>query len=187
MLPSGSGAALTDCSGHYDLLYMAQDLPPSSMAAPVETYLQYASHPNQDPVYELGVSDFMTMIPGMSYANPQQGWMSVSNGYTGSDFLTTSTPVPQCTQPLATPDTSVQPQMQSQAMYTATPAQLVPRPMQLPQELAVRSVPSACAQNLSTFQHEATGGPFRPSHWQLQPHFAEATSAAQFQTAIFRK
>lgn len=157
------------------------------MAAPVETYLQYATHPDHDPVYDLGVSDCMTMIPGMSYANVHQGWMPGSTGYAGSDFFTTPAPVSQCTQPLATPETPVQPQIQSQPVYIATPAQLVPPPVQFPQELAIRSAPTTGGQSLSSFQHEATVGPFRPSHWQLAPHFVEATSSAQFQTAIFRK
>lgn len=169
---------------------MAQDLPPSSIPAPVETYLQYASQPHQEPVYDLGVSDFMTMIPGMSYANPHQGWMSGSTGYGGSDFFATPAPVQQCAQPLAAPAAAVgppQPQMQSQSMYTATPTQLVPPPVQFPQELAIRPATHATMQSMSAFQHQSSGGPFRPSHWELEADFAHATSAVPYQTAIFRK
>lgn len=167
---------------------MAQDLPPASMPTAVPTYLQYASQPHQEPVYDLGVSDFMTMIPGMSYANPNQSWMSGSTGYAGSDFFTAPAPVQQCTQPLATPAAPAsQPQIQSQPMYTATPTQLVSPPVQFPQqELAIRTAPHASMQSLSSFQQSA-GGPFRPSHWELEPDFVQATSSVPFQTAIFRK
>ena len=179
---------LTTYSGHYDLLYMAQDIPPTSISAPVETYLQYATQPYQDPAQDLCVSDFMTLIPGMSYANQQQGWMSGSTGYAGSDFFAPSAPAQQCTQPLATPVTPApQPHIQAQPMYTATPTQLVPPPVQFPQELAIRSAPHAGMQSLSAFQQQGTGGPFRPSHWELEPDFKLATSAVQFQTPIFRK
>ena len=173
---------------------MAQDLPPSSIPAAVPTYLQYASQPHQEPVYDLGVSDFMTMIPGMSYANPNSSWLSGSaGGYGGSDFFATPAPVQQCAQPsLATsaaPTAAApQPQMQSQQpMYTATPTQLVPPPVQFPQDLAIRSAPHAPMQSLTAFQHQSAGGPFRPSHWELEPDFVQATSAVPFQTAIFRK
>lgn len=167
---------------------MAQDLPQASIAAPVETYLQYASHTHNEPVYDLGVSDFMTMIPGMSYANPHQSWMSGSTGYAGSDFFATPAPVQQCAQPLATPAApALQPQIQSQPMYTATPTSYVPPPAQLPQELAIRTVPQASMQNLPAYQPHSTGGPFRPSHYELEPDFVQATSAVPFQTAIFRK
>lgn len=168
---------------------MAQELPAASIPTSVETYLQYASHPHQEPVYDLGVSDFMTMIPGMSYATPHGAWMSGSTGYASSDFFATSAPVQQCTQPLATPAAPApQPQIQAQPMYTATPTQLVPPPVQFPQELAIRTAPHAGGmQNLSTFQSQAAGGPFRPSHWELEPDFVQATSSVPFQTAIFRK
>ena len=36
------------------------------------------------------------------------------------------------------------------------------------------------------FQHQLTG-PFRPSAWELEPEFAQATSSMPFQTSIFRK
>ena len=173
--------------GHYDLLYMPQDLPPASVPAAVSTYLQYASRPHQEPVYELGVSDFMTMIPGMSYANPHQGWMS-SSSYAGSDFFTTPAPVQQCTQAIPTPSAPApQPQMQHQTVYLpATPTHLVAPPTQMPQDLAIRAVPHASMQLHSGFQHQPTG-PFRPSAWELEPDFAQQMSQMPFQTSIFRK
>ena len=173
--------------GHYDLLYMPQDLPPSSVPAAVPTYLQYASQPHHEPVYDLGVSDFMTMIPGMSYANPHQGWMS-SSSYGSSDFFATPGPVQQCTQAMPTPSAPApQPQLQHQTVYLpATPTQLVPPPNSMPQDLAIRTVPHATMQQHNGFQPQPTG-PFRPSAWELEPDFVQATSQVQFQTSIFRK
>ena len=173
--------------GHYDLLYMPQDLPPVSVPTAVPTYLQYSSQPHHEPVYDLGVSDFMTMIPGMSYANPHQAWMSGSS-YT-SDFYATPGPVQQCTQPAPTPSVAAppQPQIQPQPVYIpATPTQLVPPTTQMPQELAIRTVSFTTVQQNPGFQHHSSG-PFRPSMWELEPDFVQATSQMPFQTSIFRK
>ena len=172
------------CRGHYDLLYMPLDLPPASVPAAVPTYLQYESQPHHEPVYDLGVSDFMTMIPGMSYANPHQSWMS-NSGYAGSDFFT---PTQHCTQPAATPSAPAsQPQMQPQPVYVpATPTPLVSPPTQMPQELAIRTVPHATMPPHPGPQHQL-GGPFRPSAWELEPDFIQAACHVPFQTSIFRK
>ena len=166
---------------------MLQDLPPVSVPAVVPTYLQYASQHHQEPVYDLGVSDFMTMIPGMSFASPHQGWMSGSS-YSGPDFFTSPTTVQQCTQPIPTPSAPPsQPQMQPQPVYLpATPTHLVPPPTQMPPELAVRTAQHAIVPPHPGFQHQPTG-PFRPSAWELEPDFAQATSSMPFQTSIFRK
>jgi len=173
--------------GHYDLLYKIEDLPVPAMAVP--TYLQYASHTHHEPVYDLRVSDLMTMIPGMSYANPHQAWMSNSS-YAGSDCFAPAAPpiqVQQCTQPLPTPVAHTpQPQIQPQPVYVpATPTHLVAPPNQLPQEMAIRTVTHATLAHPS-FQHQIAG-PFRPSAWELEPDFVQATSQMPFQTSIFRK
>ena len=163
---------------------MPQDLPPASASTTVPTYLQYASQPHHEPVYDIGAPDFMTMIPGMSYANPQQGWSS-SSSYE-SDLFGASAPVQQCSQPVPHPSVSApQPQLQRQSAYgPATPTTLVPPPSQMPQDLAIRSVPNGLPH--PGFQHQL-GGPFRPSAWELEPNFVQATSQVQFQTSIFRK
>lgn len=179
-------------SGHYDVLYKAEDIPPqhhaiSNIAIP--TYLQYASHPHQEPVYDLGVPDFMMNIPGMSFANPHQAWMSNSS-YAGSDFFSTPTPAQPCAQPVSTPVASIpQPQIQPQAVYvSATPSHhhLVAPPLQMPQEMAIRPASHAGLAHAS-FQHQVSAGPFRPSVWELEPDFVQATSHVPFQTSIFRK
>ena len=165
---------------------MLQDLPPSS--APVATYLQYASHTHHEPVYDLGVQpDFMTMIPGMSYANPHQGWMS-SSSYTDSDFFPTPAPIQPCASVISTPSAPApQQQLQTQPVYVpATPTQLVAPPNQITQEFAIRTVPHANMNAHHGFQQQMSG-PFRPSAWELEEGFAQTMSHMPFQTAIFRK
>ncbi|CAK3776283.1 Hypothetical predicted protein [Lecanosticta acicola] len=173
--------------GHYDLLYKEEDLPAPPPPQPaVPTYLQYASQ-SYEPVYDLGVSDFMTSIPGMSYANiPQGSWMSSTYG-TGSDFFTTQAPVQSCAQTVPTPSAPApQPHVQSQPVYASasTPTPMVAPPSHMPHELAIRtSVPQAAP---GTSDLHSSGGPFRPSAWQLEPDFVSATSQMPFQTSIFR-
>lgn len=172
--------------GHYDLLYMPQDLP----QLPVTTYLQYASQPHQELIYDVGVSDFMAMIPGMSYANPHQGWMS-SSSYGSSDFFATPGPAQQCTQALPTPSVPVAPQpqqIQSQPVYvSATPTHMVPPPMAMPQDLAIRTAPHASNMHTQQINQPHLDGPFRRSMYEFKPDFAQSTSHAEFQTSIFRK
>jgi len=165
--------------GHYDILYKIEDLPQQPM-----TYLQFGSHVHDDPAGELGMPDFMTMIPGMSFVNPHQAWTSHS-GY-GSDFYTSSAPVQQCVPPTPTPAPPPQPQIQPQMVYVpATPTHLVAPPTQMPQEIAIRTVPHASLAHTG-FQHQLSG-PFRPSAWELEDGFVQATSHVPFQTSIFRK
>ena len=173
--------------GHYDLLYMPQDMPPAPVPAAVPTYLQYASHPYQEPAYDLGVSDFMTMIPGMSYANQHTGWIS-SSSYGDSDFYMNAAPVQPCAQVVPTPvDPVPQPQMQPQTVYMpTTQAHLVAPPLQMPQELAIRSVShTGIPPHLDI--HDQVTGRFRPSTYQIKPEIIQATSYMPFQTSIFRK
>jgi len=174
--------------GHYDILYKAEDLPVQPMVVP--TYLQYSSVTHQEPVYDLGVSDFMTMIPGMSYATPQQAW--ASNASYGSDFFPASTTVQQCTQPLPAPAVSTaqpQLQLQTQPVYIpATPSHLVAPPIQLPQEMAVRTAPHGILAQ-SNFPHQLTSSPFRRSRfeYEMTRDFAQAPLHLPLQTSIFRK
>ncbi|KAF2763961.1 cysteine proteinase [Teratosphaeria nubilosa] len=64
--------------GHYDILYKTEDIPQS--INPV-TYLHYSTSHHYEPIQDLGVSDFMTMIPGMSYASPSSGWIQLSGPF----------------------------------------------------------------------------------------------------------
>lgn len=171
--------------GHYDILYKAEDLP--QPIPPMQTYLQYGSHMHDDPVGEVGCPDFMALIPGMSYANPHQAWMS--NSSYGSDFFATPAPVNQCVPPpIPTPAPQTQPpQVQPQPVYVSPPpTQIVPPPTQMPHEMAIRSAPSQGNVNHAGFQNHLSG-PFRPSAWELQDGFVQATSQMPLQTSIFRK
>lgn len=173
-------------SGHYDLLYTVQDLPPSSAPAAIPTYLQYASQPYHEPACDIGVPDFMTMIPGMSYANPHQAWMS-SSSYSDSDFFPTPAPIQQCAPVVPTPAPAPQPQMQPQPAYVpATPTQLVAPPTQMPQEFAIRTVAHQSMHAQPSFQPQPSG-PFRPSKWEWEHGVAETMCQIPFQTSIFRK
>lgn len=170
------------------MLYKLEDLPAPPPSATVQTYLQYGSHTHQEPVYDLGVSsmpDFMTLIPGMSYATPSQSWNLPSNYGSMSDF-SFSAQASSCTPALSTPS----PQdplshMNSQPVYASasTPTQMVPPPTQLTHDTPTRSAPHLTHD----YQLQSNGGPFRPSAWQLEPDFMQATSHAPFQTSIFRK
>lgn len=65
-------------SGHYDILYKPEQTftqPPPSQPIAVPTYLQSSLQHYEEPVMELGMSDFMTMIPGMSLLSNQSNWM----------------------------------------------------------------------------------------------------------------
>lgn len=170
--------------GHYDILYKVEDFP--QPPPPMQTYLQYGSHVDDDPAGEVGCPDFMALIPGMSYVNPHQAWMS--NSSYGNDFFATSAPVQQCLPPVQTPAPQAQPQIQPQPVYAspATPTHLVAPPMQMPHEMVIRSVPSHANHGHNGFQHQLSG-PFRPSAWELEDGFVQATSQVPFQTSIFRK
>lgn len=174
--------------GHYDLLYKTEDFPPPP--PPISAYLQFASQPYQDHVQDLGAIDFMAGIPGMSLVNPHQAWMSTSSY--GGDFFGGHAPVQQCAQPVPPPTPisvvppAPQPQLQPQPVYVpATPTHLVAPPVEMPHELAIRTV-SHGSLGHPGFQHQFAG-PFRPSAWQLEEGFMQATSHAPFQTSIFRK
>jgi len=167
--------------GHYDIMYMPQDLPPVSV--PVQTYLQYASQPYHEPAYDISMPDFMTAIPGMSFANPHQAW--VGSSYADSDFFGSSAPVQQCPQPISAPVIAApQPQLQAASVYVpAATAHLVPPPTQMPEELVIRTVPHASVSSHESFALH-TAGPFRSSQWQLQANLSQHTP---LQTSIFRK
>jgi ubiquitin thioesterase protein OTUB1 len=163
---------------------MPQDLPPATVPAAVPTYLQYSSH-YHEPVYEIDLPDFMATIPGMSFANPHQAWLS-SSSYADSDFFAAPTPVQPCAPSLPTLSTSApQPQMQSAPVFiTAPPAHMVPPPTQMPEELAIRTVPHSATSSHINSQAQISSGPFRPSHWEFECDF---TQQVPLQTSIFKK
>jgi ubiquitin thioesterase protein OTUB1 len=171
-----------------------EDLPaPLLQPQEVATYLQYASQPHHEPVYELGVSDFLTMIPGISYANTPQWGGSMSSSYgevSGASNFFVNAPQQTCAGQ-ANPTPSIptpQPQQslpQPSYVATSTPTQLVPPPSQLTHDLPIRNG-SHTALPPSDFHSQLGGGIFRPSCYQMEPGFGRISSHAQYQTAIFR-
>ncbi|OTA36076.1 hypothetical protein BTJ68_03618 [Hortaea werneckii EXF-2000] len=109
---------------------------------------------------EVGCPDFMALIPGMSYANPHQAWMS--NSSYGSDFFATPAPVNQCVPPpipTPAPAPQTQPQVQPQPVYVSPPSD----------------------PNRATTNADATrdGDPVRTFAWQSQPRrLSESTVGA---------
>lgn len=169
---------------------MPQDLPPPIPPAPqpsiVPAYLCHGSQTFQDPVFELGFADFMTAIPGMSYANPHQSWLS-STSYGGSDFF--AAPVQPFKQPVATPIAPApqpQPQpIQSAPLYApVTTAHLIAPPTQLTEALAIRTIAQPTSSSTPSFSNPANG-PFRQSLWQLETD--HSAHMLPLQTSQFRK
>ncbi|KAK5159123.1 hypothetical protein LTR04_005109 [Oleoguttula sp. CCFEE 6159] len=158
--------------GHYDILYRAEDMAPS-FATPeaIPTYLQYNQY-NQPCGPELdctGGPDFMTLIPGMSFAtdplaNAQLNWMpgpmsAPSFGF--ADFA-----------PAPTPATYV-----SANLGFAT--------------LPVPPVTHNCTvmpMSQSTLHAQGDREPFRFSAYELDPLYVAGSGRnLSFQTSIFRK
>ena len=182
--------------GHYDLLYKHEvlALPPQQnlMSAPVSTYLQYSNQSHAEPAYAIGVPDFLTSIPGMSFApTSQQNWMSTGN-FSNSDFFSPAVAQPS-PQSLPPPPTTIHQQQvqQAQPVYGPLPVQhMMAPPMQMSQELAIRAHPHSQQQHNASSPSNAfqqPGGPFRSSIWELQPDFVHVTSQVPLQTSIFRK
>jgi ubiquitin thioesterase protein OTUB1 len=133
----------------------------------------------------------MTLVPGMSYANQSQ-WSVPSTYDSASDFGFSNpfdkAPVSACTPAVPTPSASApQPPAQPATVYApANPSTtMVPPPTQLPQDMAIRTVPQVATH--PELPPQVAGGPFRPSIYQLNPDFMSASSQMPFQTSIFRK
>lgn len=181
---------LTKRSGHYDLLYKVEDLPAPVPQLAVPTYLQFASQPTE-PVYDLGVSDFMTMMPGMSYANSVHWGMSSSYGATQDFFNTT----PQmCSQTMPAPSAPApQSHIHSRPAYAAAsaPSQMVATSAQMVHDLPIRNLSHVSrTPNVSRahpdVNRRSSSGPFRPSAYELEPEVMHG-SHLPFKTSIFKK
>ncbi|WPH01714.1 Hypothetical protein R9X50_00456600 [Acrodontium crateriforme] len=162
--------------GHYDIVYKTEDVPQSTTS--VQTYLQYHNETHNEPVMDLGMSDFMTMIPGMSYAGPQQSWLPGA-GYGYSDYL--------ASPPASMPALVESPELQSrtQSMYIPTPrTQMVPPSDEMPQDMDIRS--DHHEETQPHFSGQSQTSPFRSSYYQFEPGFVSATSHVPFKTAIFK-
>ncbi|KAK4983262.1 hypothetical protein LTR50_007340 [Elasticomyces elasticus] len=164
--------------GHYDILYKPEDIQPPMLppqSAPIPTYFQFAPQP-MDHVYDIGASDFITMIPGMSFANTHAGWMS-SSPFGSSGFAPTTLPCqPQPPAPAPTP------------LYAPPPA--LPPPPPPPAQISHASdfaTPSLPPTAMPNHMPHMGNDPFRSSIWELERGFPAATTQClPFQTSIFR-
>jgi ubiquitin thioesterase protein OTUB1 len=166
---------------------MPQDLPhliPPPQPSVVPAYLYHGSQTYQDPVLDLGFSDFLTAIPGMSYAIPPQNWQS-SSICGVSDFF--GNPVQPFKQAAVTPiDPAPAPRphpIQTTPVYAApAPNHLATPTEQLSDELVVRTVPQLSFPSNISYSNT---GPFRQSLWQLETE--QQAHMLPLQTSQFKK
>jgi hypothetical protein len=181
---------------------------------PISTYLQFSTSVTHNPEQQLSqfteyneMPDFLTQIPGMSFTTPQPGWMQCS-GY-GSDFMPAPVPMQLYAQPLATsvvPVAHLQhqadvmshsayipatPSTLAQPSYSApTPSTLADSPPEHGHGLAIRTAPHTIMH--AAIQHPTfssnSNGVFRPSCYELEPGFAQATSGGWLpETRVFKE
>nr|POF05450.1 hypothetical protein CFP56_69476 [Quercus suber] len=170
-------------SGHYDILYKAEE-PPISRT-PVQTFVQYASHTHQEPAHDIGAMDFMTAIPGMSYAPQPNGWSEST--YSSSNFFSSPGPGQHVKECSASP--TIQPQDVSHLPSLPRHSrQLSMPPNQLTQELVMRPARHVGTTYEASLlpRHSVHESSFRPSAWELEGDFLSAQSQLPFTTSIFR-
>jgi ubiquitin thioesterase protein OTUB1 len=189
----------TSLSGHYDILYKAEDVPQSIQHHPVQAQapLQVAlANYTDDFVPEAtNVADVMTMIPGM-FPTFGQRWASLSY-----DFSPNPAPQPQVTsvQPYQSTPTPAPPVSASQldfvipshsshaSQYNA-PSHHSIHLEQPPLTLPIHSLPPPPVSiDRAAPSSVERGGPFRPSMYELEPGFGSGMQVQPFQTSIFRK
>lgn len=182
--------------GHYDLLYMPQEVPLAPTPASIPAFLQYDTRPNQEPAQAFGhVNDFMTMIPGMSFVTPHAEW-SPHNSSGQHDFTAAaSQPVQQWPQPAPVPSIAVnQPHLQPPPFYmpamqtrpVSSPIDIPQPPRQISQALPVRPASISGTSMQSGLQRD-TLWPFRPSSYMGDPALGFATSHMPFRTTPMRE
>lgn len=148
--------------GHYDILYKMEDI--HIPQAPLHVAL--AGYTDEFVPVGRGMSDVMTLIPGMYPAGLGQNWPAVSYDYQ-------PTPIPQ-------------PQMTAVPTYAPVPVPITTQdyvshvnptiPIESPINMPINSPTSI-----------ERGGPFRPSMYELEPRFHSGHShSLPFQTSIFR-
>ncbi|OCL02684.1 cysteine proteinase [Glonium stellatum] len=148
--------------GHYDILYKMEDIH-IPQAAPIHVAL--AGYADEFVPVGRGMSDVMTLIPGMYPTGLGQNWPAVSYDY----------------QPTAIP----QPQMAAVPTYA-------PVPVSTTQDYVSHVNPtipveSPIGMSINSPMTIERGGPFRPSMYELEPGFHSGQShSLPFQTSIFR-
>ncbi|KAL6712482.1 hypothetical protein ACN47E_000359 [Coniothyrium glycines] len=181
--------------GHYDILYMAGDVPQPPPPPPQHTVQTFMANYTEDFVPTASnVTDVMTMIPGMYSAGLGSRWPSLSYDFSPS-------PAPQQQQQqqqqpvqaypsVATPITPVSNHLDFNiplhtSQYEA-PSHHSIHLDQPPVVLPIHSAPPPPVSLERVAPVVERGGPFRPSMYQLEPGFGSSMQAQPFQTSIFR-
>jgi ubiquitin thioesterase protein OTUB1 len=190
----------TTSSGHYDILYKAEDVPQTIQHQPVpaQAPLQVALANYTDDFVPTAsnVADVMTMIPGMGPTGFGQRWASLSY-----DFSPSPAPQPQVTSVQQYPSSStpappvsasqldfVIPSHSSHASQYNAPSHHSLHLDQPPLTLPIHPPPPPPVSiDRATPSSLERGGPFRPSMYELEPGFGSGMRAQPFQTSIFRK
>jgi ubiquitin thioesterase protein OTUB1 len=187
---------LTVCSGHYDILYKAEDVP-QPIPQPQNLRVLYANYDEFVPE-ATNVPDVMNMIPGLCGGGLGQRWPPLSY-----DFSSSPAPQAQVTPVQPFPSASMSaPSVTSSHLDFVTPIhtgqtsqynqpprhhsiQLDQPPITLP--IHPPPPPPPVSLERSTSLAVERGGPFRPSMYELEPGFGFSNQAQPFQTSIFRK
>ncbi|KAJ4989858.1 Ubiquitin thioesterase OTUB1 [Stagonosporopsis vannaccii] len=185
--------------GHYDILYKAEDVPspihhPVAPQAPLQ--VNFTNYADEFLPQASNFGDVMSMLPGMGRSN-LGGWASLSY-----DCHPNSTPQPQPTPISPFPSASmsappitssldfITPISNSQATSYSAPRhhsiQLDQPPITLPMHPAPPPPPPPVSVERTAPLAVESGGPFRPSMYQLEPGFGFSNQAQPFQTSIFR-
>ncbi|KAF2489043.1 cysteine proteinase [Lophium mytilinum] len=152
--------------GHYDILYKIEDVQ-SPIVSQAPLHVNLAGYTDEFVPMSRGMSDVMTLIPGLYPTGMGQNWPPVSY-----DFH--PTPVPQ---PQMAPVSSYAP------VLASTPNQEYANPVHQNVPL---DPPVNMPLNPLMANETARGGPFRPSVYELEPGFHSGQAPLQFQTSIFR-
>jgi ubiquitin thioesterase protein OTUB1 len=185
--------ALTGRSGHYDILYKAEDFPaPVQHAQPIPQQpplnVALANYASGDFVpMATNMTEAMNMIPGLYATGIGRGWPSIPYDYS--------------------PSAAPQPQAAPVPTYAPAPAPVVPM-ASIHQEYVSPIHVSHLNHHIPPSHHdirleppvtlpihpappmtiERGTGPFRPSVWELEPGLEMGRmSVPSLQTSIFRK
>lgn len=154
---------------------------PSQQGVAAQTYLQYGTY-EEEPIMDVGVPDFLAMMPGMSMVPNQSNWMS-NPFYTATESPYAQPPLP--VQHHAPPPASA-----------VSPTYSLPAPVVHPNPMSPTSAQEFYTSNISptepVMHHNlfglSQGSNFRPSkHMYAQGVMDSTPRNIDFQTTQFRK
>jgi ubiquitin thioesterase protein OTUB1 len=193
---------LTATSGHYDILYKAEDVPQvqhqpvsqQQQQQPLQVAL--ANYADEFMPTATNVGDVMNMIPGIypSGLGMGQRWPSLSYDFNSSPVSHSQVTPVQPFAPATTPITPVTnshldfvtPIHTSNASQYNPPAHHNMHLEQPPVTLSVHPPPPPVSIDRTAPIGVERGGPFRPSMYELEPGFGSSMQVQPFQTSIFR-